>query len=505
VRVGYTYSLSGDYHSAEIEIILENGKELAKGDLIYLKHPKNNELVLFQVTKIYSHKDTRDYEESLLKEGNVIIDEERTTVRARAYQWGWLDGNALRPLRYPIKPNVPVYKAEPDIIERFTKPASKWRIYLGRDLSNGMSVELDLYYLIRQCCLICGAVGTGKTTTAISLVARAAQAQPPVRFLIVDKDGEYGSLKSIFRDKMVSVPWYEFFQPEAVQPEDLLSEFGWQRNWWNSKILLKAMEILRKMKDRFIKENLISAIKAVDPEDVGFRRQMSDFEGYKKQVMEAVENSRSIPRREFEGVDPIELLYKYRIVLMDLSRGVNGWTKKHIVLTQVLNKIFAHALENPDFGCVIVLEEAMYYAPQWTQFSIGDRDIRGRLLSIVKEIATNGGRNGVGLWVVTQRLATVDKTIITQCANNIISHSLEDIDKKRLQEVVGNQFVELLGTLPQGEAIVKGTALKCRFPILVRVEPEIKPTSAATPPMARFEIMSLREKMMEEKVLVEKI
>ncbi|MEM2875864.1 MAG: hypothetical protein QXL67_02795, partial [Candidatus Bathyarchaeia archaeon] len=107
-----------------------------------------------------------------------------------------------------------------------------------------------------------------------------------------------------------------------------------------------------------------------------------------------------------------------------------------------------------------------------------------------------------GLWVVTQRLATVDKTIITQCANNIVSHSLEDIDKKRLQEVVGDQFVELLGSLPQGEAIVKGTALKCRFPILVKVEPELRPTSAATPPMSRFRVMELRVNNVEENLVV---
>jgi len=173
------------------------------------------------------------------------------------------------------------------------------------------------------------------------------------------------------------------------------------------------------------------------------------------------------------------------------------------VLTQVLKRIFHEALENSNFGCVIVLEEAMYYAPQWTQFSIGEKDTRSKLLSIVKEIATNGGRNGIGLWIVTQRLATVDKTIVTQCANNIISHALEDIDKKRLQEIVGENFVELLGSLPQGEAIVKGTALKCKFPIWVKVEPELKPSSAKAPPMLRFQFMAMKEQQLMQKVFAQ--
>jgi len=494
VRVGYSFSVSGNYHSTQIAVILERGCEVAKGDLVYVKHPKNDLPVVYQITKAYSHKETRDYEEALLKEGSVIRDDERTTVRAQAYQWGWLDGEAIRPLRYPLPPNTPVFKAEPKTIEEFTKPSSRWRILLGEDPSSGLDVELDLYYLIRQCCLICGAVGTGKTTTAISMIARAAQAEPPVKIFIVDKDGEYGSLERMFKEKVKRVPWFSFFRSDEICVEDIISEFGWQRGWWTSKILMKGLSLLRSAGQPLIKRNLVEAVRSVFDKDVGFRKSDSDFDSYKKQVMEAIRFSRMIPSEHVIALDPVELLNRYRIVIMDLSQGPNGWAQKHIVLTQVLTKIFYEALENSGFGCVVVLEEVMYYAPQWTQFSIGDKDSRGRLLSIVKEIATNGGRNGIGLWVVTQRLATVDKTVITQCANNVISHALEDVDKKRLQEVVGEHFVDLLGSLPQGEAILKGTALKCKFPVWVKVKPELKPASAATPPMSRFETMALIEK-----------
>ncbi|MCW3978981.1 MAG: hypothetical protein NWF12_04470, partial [Candidatus Bathyarchaeota archaeon] len=45
--------------------------------------------------------------------------------------------------------------------------------------------------------------------------------------------------------------------------------------------------------------------------------------------------------------------------------------------------------------------------------------------------------------------------------------------------------------LPQGEAIVKGTALKCRFPLWVKVLPEVYPASTITTPMSRFVHMEL--------------
>jgi len=501
MRIGYSFSVTGDYSSNSIIIILESGCEVAKGDLVYIEHPKKGLPVVYQITKVYSHKETRDYEEALLKEGSVIMDEERTTVRARAYQWGWMDGGAIRPLRYPLPPNTPVFKAELRIIEEFTKPSSKWKILLGVDPSSGLDVELDLYYLIRQCCLICGAVGTGKTTTAISMIMRSAQAEPPVKFFIVDKDGEYSSLGMLFGEKVKKVPWSSFFRSDDMHPEDLLSEFGWQRGWWTSKILMKALSFLENVGQPLTKRNLTEAVREVSDGSVGFRRSEEDFDNYKKQVVEAVKFSRAIPNEYVKALDPVDLLNRYRIVIMDLSQGPNGWAQKHLVLTQVLRRVFYEALENSDFGCAIVLEEAMYYAPQWTQFSIGDKGSRSKLLSVVKEIATNGGRNGVGLWVVTQRLATVDKTVITQCANNTISHALEDVDKRRLQEVVGEHFVELLGSLPQGEAIMKGTALKCKFPIWVKIEPELRPASAKAPPMLRFQAMALKERTLTQEII----
>ncbi|UCE43681.1 MAG: ATP-binding protein [Candidatus Bathyarchaeota archaeon] len=502
MRIGYSFSVTGDYPQDSLTIILEDGCEVAKGDLVYVEHPKKGSPVIYQITKVCSHKETRDYEEALLKGGSVITDEERTTVRARAYQWGWMDGENIRPLRYPLPPNTQVFNAPPNIIEEFTQPASKWKIPLGVDPSSGLNVELDLYYLIRQCCLICGAVGTGKTTTAISMITRAAQAEPPVKFLIIDKDGEYSSLEMILGEKVEKIPWLSFFRSDDIHPEDLISEFRWQRGWWTSKILMKALSFLENVRQPLTKPHLTEAVKGVSEESVGFRRSEEDFDNYKRQAIEAVRFSRTIPNEYVKALDPVDLLNRHRIVIMDLSWGPNGWAKKHLVLTQVLRRVFHEALENSSFGCVIVLEEAMYYAPQWTQFSTGSKDSRGRLLSIVKEIATNGGRNGVGLWVVTQRLATVDKTVITQCANNTISHALEDIDKKRLQEVVGEHFVELLGSLPQGEAIMKGTALKCKFPIWVKVKPEMRPASAKSPPILRFQAMAAKEKELAQEIIV---
>jgi DNA helicase HerA-like ATPase len=496
MRVGHTYSQSGEYGISEITILLLRGYELAKGDLVYIEHPKNQRPVVYQVTRVYPHKRVREYEEALLRDGRIINDFEDSTVHADAYQWGWMDEEgSLRPLRYPLTPNTPVYIAEREVVASFTKPNGEWKLLLGTDPSTDLDVELGLYSLIRQSALICGAVGTGKTTTAVSMVARAARSNPPVRFFIIDKDGEYSSLQDhLGSDNVLKVPWNRFFQPGDIPWEDYIGEFGWQKTWWNAKILIHALKILYAQAEAVTKVTLRRAVDWVKAEKLGFNKKDEEFESYRRQVLDSIGNSKLIPDGEMEPLDPVELLRDRHVVLMDLSQGKDTWNQKHLVVAQVLRRIFGEALENRRFGCIILLEEAMYYAPQRGVFEIGEKESRGKLLAVIKEIATNGGRNGVGLWIVTQRLSTVEKTVVTQCANNVICHSLEDVDKARIAEIVGNEFAELIGDLPPGEAIVKGTSLKCRFPIWVKVLPEVYPASSLSTPMSRFIHMDLADR-----------
>ena len=236
--------------------------------------------MIYQVTRVYPHKRVREYEEALLREGRVIKDFEDSTLHAQAYQWGWMDNEgSLRPLRYPVPPNTPVHLASREIIAKFTQPSSDWKLLLGTDPSTELDVELGLYQLIRQSCLICGAVGSGKTTTAVSMVARASSVNPPVRFFIVDKDGEYNSLVDYLGPEYVlKVPWSRFFQPGDIPWEDYLVEFGWQKNWWNSKILFHALKMLYAQTTSVTKLNLRTMINYVHNEKLGFNKKEEDFE-----------------------------------------------------------------------------------------------------------------------------------------------------------------------------------------------------------------------------------
>ena len=186
--------------------------------------------------------------------------------------------------------------------------------------------------------------GVGKTTTAISMISRAASVDPPVRFFIVDKDGEYNSLSEhLGAEKTLKVPWNRFFEPGAIPWEDYLGEFGWQKTWWNAKILIHALKILYAQNESVTKNKLQSAITWVKPEKLGFNKKEEEFESYRMQVINSVGNSKLIPDGEAIPLDPVELLRDKNVVIMDLSVGKDTWSQKHLVVSQVLKKIFGEA------------------------------------------------------------------------------------------------------------------------------------------------------------------
>ena len=62
LRIGYTYSETGEYRPEKITIVLLRDMELARGDLVFVNHPKNESPVVYQVTNVYPHKRVREYD-----------------------------------------------------------------------------------------------------------------------------------------------------------------------------------------------------------------------------------------------------------------------------------------------------------------------------------------------------------------------------------------------------------------------------------------------------------
>ncbi len=98
----------------------------------------------------------------------------------------------------------------------------------------------------------------------------------------------------------------------------------------------------------------------------------------------------------------------------------------------------------------LVIEEAHNFAPQQGSATCS---------RVLKNIASEGRKFGLGLCVVTQRAARIDKSVLSQCNTQLILQVTNPLDLKAIaQSIEGltNGMTEMIQSLPVGVALVTG-------------------------------------------------
>jgi DNA helicase HerA-like ATPase len=112
---------------------------------------------------------------------------------------------------------------------------------------------------------------------------------------------------------------------------------------------------------------------------------------------------------------------------------------------------------------MLILEEAHNYCPQ-----------QGSALSskALSTIASEGRKFGLGLMVISQRPAKIDKNVLSQCGTQIILKLTNPNDLKAVAasvEGLTNGMIDEVQTMPIGMAMVVGAGIEA--PLLVDVRP----------------------------------
>ena len=120
-------------------------------------------------------------------------------------------------------------------------------------------------------------------------------------------------------------------------------------------------------------------------------------------------------------------------------------------------------------------DEAHLYIPQLHDSGVSEKGLRA-----FERIAKEGRKYGVGLVVISQRPAEVNRTVLSQC-NNFVAMRLTNAEDqaviRRLMPDTLGSFAELLPILDIGEALVVGDA--AMLPSRIRIaKPDRKPSSA---------------------------
>jgi DNA helicase HerA-like ATPase len=80
-----------------------------------------------------------------------------------------------------------------------------------------------------------------------------------------------------------------------------------------------------------------------------------------------------------------------------------------------------------------------------------------------------GRKFGFGSIVVTQRTATVTKSILNQCNTVFALRVYDQTGTEFLGNFIGTDYARLLANLPDRHAIVFGKASSCHSPLLIEL------------------------------------
>ncbi len=498
--LGRVYSEDGVYRPNPIAFTLINGKNISQGEVVCIEHPHLGSVyVFYQVVEVPLKRKVKDYEEDLVKLNKVFLDPERNYPRALAEQIGYIDPKTheIRPLLEHIKPLSEVYRPPKPLVEKLLRPDEK-ALYLeiGKLYPHEkLPLYLDLRILLRQGLLVIGGVGTGKTTTMISLlikllnICKNYMLKPHV--LIIDKDGEYGceelvslanSMDGYNRIDINDLILTRMYNDARTLCNDLLASMAIHPSSGVARALRAVVEsYMNENKKAELSSALIDDLITIAKNRLHDAKQLSELRkhllSYKRYLKESVKG--------ISPIDIVSLLKEKTIVHIDCSQA-ESWYDVVSKLASLLEYIYEEALRDKNFGCLLIIDEAHFYVPERGTFNpAGDAH---KLMEdiLVGKIATTGARNGVVVFATTQRLSLVKKTFSTQLGQNLIAHKVEDVDLERLKEIAGTTLVDVVRILPRGYALIKATANPLKRPIIARIEKVTTPLSASTTCLDRW-------------------
>ena len=490
------------YGIDNIPITLERGKELPYGAYVFVKD-RDGLPIVYQIARPIWFRPSEDFEEGLIASGECPRSGGLERYRCSGVLFGKIleNGDITQP-KYPPSPFTPVYKCPEELVKLIVEPLDEWKIRIGVDVETGTPITLALTPLLRQSLLIAGAQGTGKTTGMLTLISRSAC--KGVRFLILDWTGEYIALKSgeyedesckHLKDKTIVVPWWKFayayIKENPIGLVDVLrEEHPWAQQKPVSGLLTDALAECTKDNIFPTKEKLLEEI-----EKVKGNRWPETVEKAKQVIM----RSSSIVEKEPEKNDIVKIdrivdyVKKYRIVVVDFTETKEGVSEefefKKKVAEYIVERVWKEATlySKGEFGCVVVSDEAHRICPEPRVLG-GSRPSR-----IWISLATEGGRNNIPFWLVARRLSLVAKSITVESQQNFICFNVEDVDRRRVLEDLGETFASLLGSLPRGEALVKSMGFRKPGSVShVKFDVVVKPLSA------RVEAKGVFDKMLEK-------
>jgi len=430
-------------------------------------------LVLGRVEEIERRTDLSLEKAQLLGSGEPVDIEEK--VAASVAVIGYRDDrDLLQTPRTPFKAGEPVWRADEEVIKRVLglRDDKVHGAYVGLLAGHDVRVFLDINAMAQKHVSVLAKTGGGKSYITGVLIEELIKHH--VTCVVLDPHGEYTSLAE--KGKVphnaerfgVEPRGYresiEVFSPDVkVNPHarplkftlsnldarDILSlTGGGGKLRAHLTALRKALDLLRQTSRDYSMMDIIRVLERdEDPQNASL---VDDLE-YLAEV--------DIFAREGTRID--DIVVKGRTTIIDL-KGTPPDIQE-LIVSRLATALFELRKVNRLPPMMLVVEESHNFCPQVGQVSSS---------KIFRTIASEGRKFGLGLVVVTQRAAKIDKNVLSQCNTQIILKVTNPNDLKAIAASVEGLTAgmeEEIQRLPIGVAIITGAGLQ--MPMMVEVRP----------------------------------
>ena len=432
------------------------------------------ESYMFEVTGIIRKMDfvaTKDPERHwvLGRIDDIIQQETQTTATVSVI--GYTDKDAVKMPRMPFKPNTFVYKADDGLIKRVLGLKNNG-LYIGLlDGSEKLKVYMDPKLLMTKHLAILAKSGFGKSYLAGTIIEEFMENEIPA--VVIDPHGEYLTLRNPNKkqDELKYMPLFEI-TPKGYGKE--IELYCLDRNLTEGARRLKLrgklthQEILDMLPFKLSPTQLSIIYTAVSDSE----KQEYTLDELKREVMKNKSPSKwtVIPVLDllkstglfdtFGYANPWDLVKKGKISIINL-KGIEPDIQQLVVYKLAKDLFHARKMNRiPPF--MFIIEEAHNFAPER---GFGEA-VSSR---IIRTIASEGRKFGMGLGVITQRPARIDKNVLSQCTTQIFLRVTNPNDLKSISESVEGITKGLesqIKILPVGTACVVGLIEQ---PLLVNV------------------------------------
>ena len=440
-------------------------RKVERSDYVVVDHPDVGP-VLCQVGSIV-RKTNLTLDKSLEMDPDARIEEK---LSAQADVIGYRDEKGLLQVpRTTFKAGSDVRLADAKFIKKVLglKDNPRTCAYVGLLRGYDMPLMLDINELVQRHVCILAKTGGGKSYISGDIIEELMKHD--VTCMIIDPHGEYGAMRDPgsttdprfgvkprgFADRILEFGMIDApnvrplkFTFKTLDARDILDLLSSTDTKTHLPTLKKAIDALREKKGLYSVRDLIDEVN-------------EETNGRNPVLVSELEYLDSIGLFAERGNHIDELVQKGKTTIINL-KGVSPDIQEMIV-RRWCTVLFEMRKLNRVPPMMMVIEEAHNYCPQAEATSC--RKALGT-------IASEGRKFGLGLMVISQRPAKIDKNVLSQCGTQIILKVTNPNDLKAIaqsMEGLTDGMEQDIQGLPIGTALIVGAGIQT--PMLAEVRP----------------------------------